>query len=334
MNREAIDGLAERDDDQNDDNLAASAPRNLKSSRVIEDEEMVLIPGGTFHMGTDNLVIKSDAEGPRRVITLSSFYIDKYEVSNAKFKRFVDETRYRTESERFNWSFVFHTAVPEHVKETVDQVVQGAEWWYVVNQSYWRQPEGPGTDVFATDRGNYPVVQISWNDANAYCKWRGGRLPTEAEWEYAARGGKDSDDIYPWGNKLLVKGQHRANTFQGVFPSTNSLDDGFEWLCPVDEFDPQNDYGLYNIIGNAWEWVSDWWSSNNTAAPTTNPTGPRRGKDKVKKGGSFLCIRSYCYRYRIVARYASTPDSGTLNTGMRCVRDIYVDPTTTVKNDL
>lgn len=283
--------------------------------------EMVFVPGGTFHMGTANPAILTDAEGPRRLITLSPFYIDQYEVSNQKFREFVDATNFVSESEKFGWSFVFHRAVPKQIASKVTQVVQGAEWWYAVNGSYWREPEGPGTDVFATNRGNYPVVQVSWTDAQAYCKWRGGRLPTEAEWEYAARGGKDEDTHFPWGQKLTSKGTHRMNTFQGRFPDYNSVEDGYEFACPVDEFPKQNDYKLYNMLGNVWEWVHDWWSANNTAEHTTNPKGPMFGRDKIKKGGSFLCIKSYCYRYRIAARYASTPDSATSNAGFRCVRD-------------
>jgi sulfatase modifying factor 1 len=256
-------------------------------------------------------------------VTVSSFKIDKYEVSNDDYLKFVSSTNYKTESEMFGWSFVFESAVPIRIKKRITQAVLGAEWWLPVNGSYWREPEGPGTDVFKTSRGNYPVVQISWTDAVEFCKWKGVRLPTEAEWEYAAKG-KDSNNthLFPWGNKLTPKSKFRANIFQGKFPETNTKDDGYEYLAPVDAFGPQNDYGLYNMVGNAWEWVEDWFRLNHNTEHVINPKGPPIGRDKVTKGGSFLCHRSFCYRYRNNARYATTPDSATLNSGFRCAASI------------
>jgi sulfatase modifying factor 1 len=241
------------------------------------------------------------------------------------FARFVDETGFITEGETFGWSFVFHSAVPTHIKETITQAVLGAEWWLPVNGSYWKEPEGPGNNVFATNRDRHPVVQVSWNDAVAYCKWRGARLPTEAEWEVAARGPKLTHPkqelpLFPWGNKLVPKGIHRMNVFQGKFPVDNTMDDGWEFTAPVDSFGPQNDYGVYNMLGNVWEWVFDWFTATHDTAERVDPQGPAFGREKVKKGGSFLCHRSYCYRYRTVARFPSTPDSGTLNIGFRCAR--------------
>ena len=296
---------------------------NRKLEMTIDDNNMVKIKGGTFWMGTDNPLIKTDGEGPRRLVTVSSFKIDKYEVSNDDYLKFVNNTNYKTESEVFGWSFVFESAVPKHIKKHITQAVLGAEWWLPVNGAYWKEPEGPGTDVFKTNRGNYPAVHISWTDAKEYCKWKGSRLPTEAEWEYAAKGkNSNNTNLFPWGNKLTPKNEFKANIFQGTFPKSNTKDDGYEYLAPIDSFGPQNDYGLYNMIGNAWEWVEDWYTYHHNTDHTINPKGPDIGRDKVKKGGSFLCHRSFCYRYRNNARYATTPDSATLNSGLRCAKSI------------
>jgi sulfatase modifying factor 1 len=242
------------------------------------------------------------------------------------FAKFIEATGFITESEVFGWSFVFNAAVPAHISEKIDQAVLGAEWWLPVNGSYWKEPEGPGTDVFTTNRSNYPVLQVSWNDAVAFCKWRGARLPTEAEWEAAARGpnpnGERDDWIFPWGNKLELNHRHHANVFQGTFPARNTAKDGYPFASPVDAYGPQNEYGVYNMVGNAWEWVEDWYTTEHNLTDMVNPKGPTSGKDKVKKGGSFLCHKSYCYRYRTVARFPTTPDSATLNIGFRCAKDV------------
>jgi len=309
------------------------APENTHRSLVLPNEDMIFIPGGTSLVGTDAPELWRDGEGPKRVVSLSPFYIDRYEVPVSDFARFVEETGFVTESERFGWSFVFHSAIPKATIEKIDQAVLGAEWWLPVNGSYWREPEGPGTDVFLTNRSNHPVNQVSWNDAVAFCKWRGGRLPTEAEWEKAARGpnpdGAKDAWVFPWGNKLVPEGKtHRCNVFQGKFPSRNDAKDGYHHTSPVDAFGPQNEYGLYNMVGNVWEWVEDWHSIDHDLTDVINPKGPSEGRDKVKKGGSFLCHKSYCYRYRIVARFPSTPDSATLNIGFRCARSVDSEPST------
>jgi len=297
---------------------------------------MVYIPGGTFLMGLKKAIFPRDGESPQRYVTVSSFFLDKYEVSNEQFHQFVLATNFRTESELFGWSFVFEPAVPPEVKAPITQAVLGAEWWLPVNGSYWREPEGPGTDVFTkTNRSNYPAVQVTWNDAVAFCAWRDARLPTEAEWEYAAQGtGAGKTSIFPWGNKLTPSGIHRTNIYQGEFPNRATPRDGFEFQGPIDSYGSQNEYGLYNMIGNVWEWVEDWFTIDHDSylhshgtkqSPAINPKGPISGHDKVKKGGSFLCHQSYCYRYRTAARFYSTPDSGASNGGFRCARDVDVD---------
>ena len=221
-------------------------------------------------------------------------------------------------------------AVAPEISRRITQAVAGAEWWLPVNGSYWREPEGPGTDVFATkgaaDRSQHPVTQVSWNDAQTFCRWRGGaRLPTEAEWELAARGASDNQ-VFPWGNKLRTKGgPFRANIFQGQFPQHNTAADGHAFLAPVDSFGPQTDAGLYNMIGNAWEWVEDWWTVHHDEPgdePAEDPRGPPTGTERVRKGGSFLCHKSFCYRYRNAARSKSSPDSATQNAGFRCAKSI------------
>lgn len=292
-------------------------------------ENMVYVEGGSFYMGTNKPLIFPDGESPQRLIQLKSFYIDKYEVSNDDFNLFVQNTSFITESEKFGWSFVFEKAIPSHIKENITTAVAAAPWWLPVNEAYWYQPEGPGTNVFNTSRyrGNYPVVQVSWNDATSFCNWRGARLPTEAEWEYAARGGNSTGQtqstMFPWGSKLLhgTNRIHMTNVYQGDFPNNNTLQDGYEFMSPIDSFPAQNSLGLHNMIGNVWEWVSDWWTTTHSNHKSINPKGPSSGTEKVKKGGSFLCHKSYCYRYRIVARTQSTPDSATYNLGFRCVKD-------------
>uniref|UniRef100_A0A8C5SJZ0 Sulfatase modifying factor 1 n=1 Tax=Laticauda laticaudata TaxID=8630 RepID=A0A8C5SJZ0_LATLA len=172
-------------------------------------------------------------------------------------------------------------------------------------------------------RLDHPVLHVSWNDAVAFCSWAGKRLPTEAEWEYSCRGGLENR-LFPWGNKLHPNGQHYANIWQGEFPRSNTEEDGYKGTAPVTAF-PPNGYGLYNIVGNAWEWTSDWWEINHSADETYSPKGPSEGSDRVKKGGSYMCHKSYCYRYRCAARSQNTPDSSASNLGFRCAADILPD---------
>ena len=282
------------------------------------------MPGGEFLMGTEDPGgFPADGEGPVRSVRVNPFYIDTCAVTNTEFERFARETGYRTDAERFGWSFVFHMFVGAKAGRTAKQAAADAPWWWVINGAYWRRPEGPGSNL--KQRWNHPATHISWNDATAYCQWAGKRLPTEAEWEYAARGGL-SQKRYAWGDELTPDGEHRCNIWQGVFPDENSADDGYKGTAPVDAYEP-NGYGLYNVAGNTWEWTLDWFSPTfhiemgHINGPRDNPQGPPSGASKTIRGGSYLCHDSYCNRYRVAARTSNTPDSSTGNLGFRCVID-------------
>ena len=283
------------------------------------DNGMVLLTGGEFVMGTDDgLGYPADGEGPVREVFLHPFRIDTCAVTNARFRRFVRDTGYVTDAERYGWSFVFHSFVSPRVTRSVRQSPQQTPWWYVVEGADWRRPEGPGSGV--RSRMDHPVVHLSWNDAVAYCRWAEARLPTEAEWEYAARGGQ-AGKTYPWGDDLTPGGEHRCNIWQGEFPRHNTREDGFAGTCPVRTF-PPNGFGLHNMVGNVWEWCSDWFRSTFPGTRASdNPRGPATGTARSMRGGSYLCHQSYCNRYRVAARSSNTPDSSTGNLGFRCVRD-------------
>jgi formylglycine-generating enzyme required for sulfatase activity len=278
---------------------------------------MIDLPGGTFLMGTDYAdAFPDDGEGPVRAVTLSPFRMDRYPVTNALFSQFTEETGYRSEAEDFGWSFVFWAHIPSsRLNELVEDTVAAAPWWCKVRGATWRSPEGPGSTI--AGRGQHPVVHISWNDAQAYCRWSGQRLPTEAEWEYAARGGLEQK-LYPWGDQLRVKGEHRCNIWQGEFPRHDTAEDGYAGTCPVDAF-PANGHGLFSVSGNTWEWCADWFDAAfHATADRVDPQGPAAGTARVMKGGSFLCHKSYCDRYRVGARTSNTPDSSTAHIGFRC----------------
>jgi formylglycine-generating enzyme required for sulfatase activity len=270
-------------------------------------------------MGTDYPhAFPQDGEGPVRTITLHRFEIDQYPVTNQRFTAFVDATGYQTEAERFGWSFVFWAHIPQdRFRELVEDTVAAAPWWCKVYGAKWNTPEGPGSDI--ASRMSHPVVHVSWNDAQAFCEWSGSRLPTEAEWEYAARGGLEQK-LYPWGDELCPNGEHRCNIWQGRFPTLDTAEDGYEGTCPVDAF-PPNGFGLYSVTGNTWEWCSDWFDPlYHKTASRFNPKGPPVGVVRVMKGGSFLCHDSYCNRYRVAARSSNSPDSSTSNMSFRCAR--------------
>ena len=281
---------------------------------------MVHIPGGVFLMGADDDAgFADDGEGPVRQVEVSPFLMDETAVTNAQFGRFVRQTRYRTEAERFGWSFVFHSFVPRKVARTVTQAVSEAPWWWRVDGACWRRPEGPGSGIGR--RMDHPVVHVSWNDAQAYCRWAGKRLPTEAEWEMAARGGL-TGKRYAWGDDLTPDGRHMCNIWQGEFPERNTTEDGYAGTAPAKSFDP-NGFGLYNVAGNVWEWQRDRFSPTfHRNGPRVDPVGPPSGGSRVIRGGSYLCHESYCNRYRVAARSANTPDSSTGNMGFRCVVDV------------
>jgi formylglycine-generating enzyme len=279
---------------------------------------VVEIPGGEFLMGeVGPLAYPGDGEGPVRRVRLDAFQMDACAVSNAEFKRFADATGHVTEAETFGWSFVFAGLLPDDFPPT--RAVAHTPWWRQVEASDWRRPEGEHSDL--EGRMDHPVVHVSWNDAQAYCAWSGRRLPTEAEWEYAARGGLEGRP-FPWGDELEPGGEHRMNVWQGAFPQENDLADGFYGTCAVSEF-PANGYGLHNMTGNVWEWCQDWFSpSYYDVSPRRDPRGPAQGTHRVMRGGSYLCHRSYCARYRVDARSANTPDTSTGNLGFRCARDV------------
>jgi sulfatase modifying factor 1 len=297
---------------------AVSYPEPHEQKRVnLETEGMVRLPGGQFLMGTnDREGYPIDGEGPVRKVTLRPFWIDTMAVSNERFAQFVEATGYITEAERFGWSYVFAGLLPKDFPPTSGVVT--TPWWRQVFGADWRHPEGPQSSI--EERMQHPVIHISWNDALAYCRWAGRRLPTEAEWEYAARGGL-VQQRFPWGDKLTPGGKHLCNVWQGTFPTHNTVEDGYLGTAPVDAF-PPNGYGLYNITGNVWEWCSDWFSPRFPINGTRdNPGGPSIGTHKVMRGGSYLCHHSYCNRYRVAARSSNTPDSSTGNLGFRCARD-------------
>ena len=279
-------------------------------------DTLVALDGGSFLMGTDDDAgFPEDGEGPVREVFVSPFAIDRHSVTNGQFAEFVDETGYRTEAEQFGWSFVFSLFVPKKLLHRgVARKVVGLDWWYGVTNAYWNRPEGPGSHIH--DRLDHPVVHVSWADAEAYCRWAGKRLPTEAEWEYAARGGLEQKR-YVWGDDLTPGGEHRCNIWQGAFPQINSRADGYAGTAPAVSYEA-NGYGIYNMAGNVWEWCSDWWSvTHHLDGPRVDPVGPPVGTSRVMRGGSYLCHHSYCNRYRVAARTSNTPDSSTGNLGFR-----------------
>jgi len=296
---------------------------------------MVLIPGGRFWMGTDHM---EDAQ-PVHQVEVKGFWMDRTDVTNEEFARFVKATGYVTIAERPLNPKEFPNLEPDEL--AAGSVVftpplnpisldNPLAWWKFVRGANWRHPEGPNSDL--TGKEKYPVVHIAWPDAAAYAKWAGKRLPTEAEWEFAARGGLDRQ-TYVWGNEFKPGGKFQANTFQGHFPDHNTSEDGYKGIAPVASFEP-NGYGLYDMSGNVWQWVSDWYRPDyyaklRGAEVAINPQGPSDSFDpqepavhkRVQKGGSYLCTDQYCERYMPGARGKGDPETGTNHLGFRCVRE-------------
>ena len=309
-------------------------------------KEMVLIPGGVFEMGAREERFSKPDEFPVHKVRLDSFYIDKHPVTNAEFKAFVEATGYITTAEKKPQWADLKKQLPPGTPKPPDSVLVAASlvfqspkkkvslndyqsWWRWVPGADWKHPHGPGSSIEGLD--DYPVVHVSWYDAQAYARWAGKRLPTEAEWEYAARGGHN-DYIYPWGNDLVAA--DKANFWQGDFPYYNTDKDGFDGAAPVGSF-PANGFGLYDMAGNVWEWTADWYHADyykklSKSGITDNPRGPKSSYDPAEpgvskrsiRGGSFLCNDSYCAGYRSSARMKSSPDSGMMHLGFRCVRDV------------
>ena len=308
---------------QRAESLAASKTLSEQRRRVTAGSTaaMTKLEGGPFLMGAETGDgFPADGEGPVREVTIDPFYLDTFPVTHRQFREFVKAAGYKTESERFGWSFVFHNQLPpEKYRALVEDTVAGHEWWCKVPGADWAHPEGPGSTIEA--RLDSPVTHVSWNDAAAYAKWAGKRLPREAEWEFAVRGGL-VQKTYPWGDELTPGGKHLCNIWQGEFPRHDTAEDGYAGPCPVDAF-PPNGFGIYSMTGNVWEWIADWFSPGyHVTATRLNPVGPPAGAARVMRGGSFLCHKSYCNRYRVAARTSNTPESATGNLGFRCARDV------------
>ena len=307
---------------------------------------MILIKGDTFLMGSNDSEGHPD-ESPVHEVKINSFWIDITEVTNLQFKEFVDATGYVTTAEmKPDWNELKKDLPPNTLKpdesllvpaslvfkknENITNLNNHTQWWNWVKGANWRHPGGEGTSIDGKD--NHPVIHVSWFDAMAYAEWKGRRLPTEAEWEFASRGGLKNNK-YSWGNDPNLS--KYANTWEGIFPKNNIKIDGFESTSPVKSY-PPNNYGLYDMSGNVWEWCSDLYNFNyystlsNTIAD--NPKGPEKSFDpnepysekRVVRGGSYLCSKSYCTGYRNSMRMKSTPDTGSMHTGFRTVKDIDI----------
>ncbi|HEY3529932.1 MAG TPA: formylglycine-generating enzyme family protein [Nocardioides sp.] len=278
---------------------------------------LVPIPPGRFVMGTDDpRGYAADGEGPPHPVELSAYRIGAHTVTNAEFAEFATATGHRTTAEELGSSFVFVGLLPDGSPPT--RAVAAAPWWREVPGATWRRPEGPGSSV--SGREQHPVVHVSWYDAVAYCRWAGVRLPTEAEWERAARG-PDGGHHFPWGDEREPGGEHRMNVFQGRFPERDAGEDGWVGTCPVGTF-PPNGFGLHEVTGNVWEWCADWFAPDYYGrSPAGDPAGPASGTARVLRGGSYLCHESYCWRYRVDSRSANTPDSSAGNVGFRVAAD-------------
>ncbi|WP_298738307.1 formylglycine-generating enzyme family protein [uncultured Chitinophaga sp.] len=326
-------------------NTPAAADSTNTTTTTDSLQHMVLIPGGSFVMGAADDMALAD-EQPVHTVHVDSFLMDEHEVTNAEFAAFVAATHYVTTAEKPISKEEIMRELPPGSPEPDSSLLQAgslifsppdhavplddvSQWWAFVPGASWRHPEGPGSSI--TGREQHPVVHISWDDANAYARWAGKRLPTEAEWEYAARGGL-AEQPFTWGGEAITAGQPKANTWNGHFPYENTKTDGFYNTAPVKTY-TANGYGLYDMAGNVWEWCADWYDANyyqQVPNAAQNPEGPAKGFDpadpsapkRVIRGGSFMCSDEYCSGYRVTARMKTTPTSGLANLGFRCVKDI------------
>jgi sulfatase modifying factor 1 len=281
---------------------------------------VIAVKGGETFVGTHKPVLRADGEGPERKVTLSDFFLEAQTVTVRRFGEFVAATGYITEAEKFGCAAVFEGLLADN-KQIAENVAQ-TPWWARVDGAIWKMPEGHGS---STDhRQDHPVTQVSWNDANAFAAWVGGRLPTEAEWEHAARGG-NRRRRYPWGEEEPTDEKILCNIWQGRFPFHNTVADGFYGTAPARSLRPSEN-GFYNLAGNVWEWTIDPFRvrSLSREAKIRNEQS-KKNADKVLKGGSFLCHKSYCYRYRIAARMGLSPDSASSNTSFRIAYDVWPD---------
>ena len=324
--------------------LGCDSNKKSQNTKPLVNDGMVFIKGGEFMMGGDGEQANQD-ELPKHKVVVSSFWMDETEVTNDQFKRFVDETGYVTTAEKsIDWEDIKKVVPPGTPKphdsllapsslvffETkTENLSDFTQWWKLKRNANWRQPFGENSSI--DGKGDHPVVHISWDDAQAYCEWAGKRLPTEAEFEYASRGGVENT-LYSWGNEPVDLGNLKANVWEGKFPTNNKIKDEYYYTAPVKSFKP-NKYGLYDIAGNVWEWCFDWYHYNYYEMVenqvSDNPQGPTNSFDpmepyspkKVIRGGSFLCNDSYCSGFRNSMRMKSTVDSSSLHTGFRTVMD-------------
>lgn len=299
-----------------DDGPAAGGRPVARGARSTRGQ--VRLPGGLFAMGDAfDEGYPDDGETPVHEVDLSPFHLDRTAVTNAQFATFAKATGYVTDAEEFGSSAVFHLFVDAAPADVMGHAT-GTPWWVEVAGACWRHPEGRDTSIGA--RQDHPVVHISWNDANAYAAWAGKRLPTEAEWEYAARG-RHHGRRFPWGDDLRPGGRWMCNIWQGQFPVSNDLEDGYLGTAPARQFHT-NDFGVHQVAGNVWEWCADWFDPGYyRTSPREDPAGPPTGERRVMRGGSYLCHDSYCNRYRVAARTSNTPESSSGNLGFRCAND-------------
>ena len=306
---------------QRPDNVSTVIAPEFFPEAKLTKANFVTIPAGEFLMGTDQPFYPTDGEGPSRSVWLDEFKISQYSVTNSEFAAFIEATGYQTEAEIYGWSYVFNGFIDETTaSKQVAGVAASAPWWLAIEGAYWFKPFGNSQTI--EEILNHPVVHVSHNDALEYCKWTGYQLPTEAQWEKASRGGL-TGKIFPWGDDFLQNGEHQSNIWQGEFPHLNTEEDGFFGTAPVDSF-TANNFGLYNTVGNVWEWTNDFWSARwhipESVATRRNPAGPHKESgNRVLKGGSFMCHDSYCYRYRNSARTFNSPNTSTSHIGFRCI---------------